>query len=196
MDKTSPELWNEYKHLMACLYFEAFHCSVTCKSWLTCEIQTVFNAENIIFSKRCALERCRLFVPAAPRRSSQRIRPGCRAAARGGSSHGPERLRWMATASCGSVLGSGEVNISGSRKRICTHAKGFWNICRYWLMMMLFQMHVAELLVSHGASLNAKTFLDETPIGTCAPQQSDQLHVVGGSWENTFFRVVRVKRWS
>lgn len=26
-------------------------------------------------------------------------------------------------------------------------------------------MHVAELLVSHGASLNAKTFLEETPIG-------------------------------
>lgn len=26
-------------------------------------------------------------------------------------------------------------------------------------------MHVAELLVSHGASLNAKTFVEETPIG-------------------------------
>lgn len=26
-------------------------------------------------------------------------------------------------------------------------------------------MHVAELLASHGASLNAKTFLEETPIG-------------------------------
>lgn len=33
------------------------------------------------------------------------------------------------------------------------------------LLLLLFQMHVAELLVSHGASLNAKTFLDETPIG-------------------------------
>ena len=32
-----------------------------------------------------------------------------------------------------------------------------------------FQMHVAELLVSHGASLNAKTSLDETPIGTSPP---------------------------
>ena len=30
-------------------------------------------------------------------------------------------------------------------------------------------MHVAELLVSHGASLNAKTSLEETPIGTSPP---------------------------
>lgn len=47
-------------------------------------------------------------------------------------------------------------------------------------MMLLFQMHVAELLVSHGASLNAKTFLEETPIGTFTPQQSDQLNLAGG----------------
>lgn len=33
-------------------------------------------------------------------------------------------------------------------------------------------MHVAELLVSHGASLNAKTFLEETPIGIFTPQHS------------------------
>lgn len=35
----------------------------------------------------------------------------------------------------------------------------------FCLPLLSFQMHVAELLVSHGASLNAKTFLDETPIG-------------------------------
>lgn len=35
-------------------------------------------------------------------------------------------------------------------------------------------MHVAELLVSHGASLNAKTFLDETPIGIFTPRHSYQ----------------------
>lgn len=33
-------------------------------------------------------------------------------------------------------------------------------------------MHVAELLVSHGASLNAKTFLEETPIGIFTPKHS------------------------
>lgn len=33
------------------------------------------------------------------------------------------------------------------------------------LLPLWFQMHVAEMLVSHGASLNAKTFLEETPIG-------------------------------
>lgn len=33
------------------------------------------------------------------------------------------------------------------------------------LLALWFQMHVAEMLVSHGASLNAKTFLEETPIG-------------------------------
>lgn len=31
------------------------------------------------------------------------------------------------------------------------------------------QMQVAELLVSHGASLNARTYLDETPIGKLLP---------------------------
>lgn len=35
-------------------------------------------------------------------------------------------------------------------------------------------MHVAEVLVSHGASLNAKTFLEETPIGIITPQHSYQ----------------------
>lgn len=35
-------------------------------------------------------------------------------------------------------------------------------------------MHVAELLASHGASLNVKTFLEETPIGILTPQHSYQ----------------------
>lgn len=99
----------QYKHLMPSLYFEAFNRYFPVNSKLCC----------------CALETCRLFVPAAPHRSSQRICPGCRAAARGGGSHGPERFGWMAAASCCSVLGSGEVNLAGSRKWICTHAKGF-----------------------------------------------------------------------
>lgn len=42
---------------------------------------------------------------------------------------------------------------------------GSKNILIILLLLLLFQMHVAELLVSHGASLNAKTFLEETPIG-------------------------------
>lgn len=42
---------------------------------------------------------------------------------------------------------------------------GSVNIPVILLLWLLFQMHVAELLVSHGASLNAKTFLEETPIG-------------------------------
>ncbi|XP_072237915.1 protein phosphatase 1 regulatory inhibitor subunit 16B isoform X2 [Leuresthes tenuis] len=33
------------------------------------------------------------------------------------------------------------------------------------------QMQVAELLVSHGANLNAKTFLDETPIDLCEDEE-------------------------
>ncbi|MEQ2226405.1 hypothetical protein ILYODFUR_027139, partial [Ilyodon furcidens] len=33
------------------------------------------------------------------------------------------------------------------------------------------QMHVAELLVSHGASLNVKTFLEETPIDLCEDEE-------------------------
>ncbi|MEQ2274328.1 hypothetical protein XENORESO_018546 [Xenotaenia resolanae] len=32
-------------------------------------------------------------------------------------------------------------------------------------------MHVAELLVSHGASLNVKTFLEETPIDLCEDEE-------------------------
>lgn len=40
------------------------------------------------------------------------------------------------------------------------------------LLLLWFQMHVAELLVSHGASLNAKTFLEETPIGIFTPKHS------------------------
>lgn len=40
-------------------------------------------------------------------------------------------------------------------------------------------MHVAELLVSHGASLNAKTFLEETPIGIFTPQHS-LINIPGG----------------
>lgn len=39
------------------------------------------------------------------------------------------------------------------------------NIFVISLLPLWFQMHVAEMLVSHGASLNAKTFLEETPIG-------------------------------
>lgn len=39
------------------------------------------------------------------------------------------------------------------------------NIFLISLLPLWFQMHVAEMLVSHGASLNAKTFLEETPIG-------------------------------
>lgn len=38
-------------------------------------------------------------------------------------------------------------------------------------------MDVAELLVSHGASLNAKTFLEETPIGRLtAPRLQELIH--------------------
>ncbi|MED6288019.1 hypothetical protein CHARACLAT_022266 [Characodon lateralis] len=33
------------------------------------------------------------------------------------------------------------------------------------------QMHVAELLVSHGANLNVKTFLEETPIDLCEDEE-------------------------
>lgn len=39
------------------------------------------------------------------------------------------------------------------------------NIFVISLLPLWFQMHVAEMLVSHGASLNAKTSLEETPIG-------------------------------
>ena len=39
-------------------------------------------------------------------------------------------------------------------------------------------MQVAEVLVSHGASLNARTFLDETPIGKLLPSY-DSLYVSG-----------------
>lgn len=37
-------------------------------------------------------------------------------------------------------------------------------------------MDVAELLVSHGASLNAKTFLEETPIGRSMPSAATYIH--------------------
>lgn len=37
-------------------------------------------------------------------------------------------------------------------------------------------MDVAELLVSHGASLNAKTFLEETPIGRSTPSAATYIH--------------------
>lgn len=119
-------------------------------------------------------------APAAPHCSSKRLRPGYRAAARGGSSHGPERFRWMAASSCCGMLGSGKVNKTGNRKTDkCAHTKGFWNHSRN-LLLLLFQMHVAELLVSHGASLNAKTFLEETPIGKFTPQHSLSIHLLGG----------------
>lgn len=69
----------------------------------------------------------------------------------------------MAGAPRGGVLGSGTEIETGSRKQI----RAPENILVISLPppLLLFQMHVAELLVSHGASLNAKTFLEETPIG-------------------------------
>lgn len=66
----------------------------------------------------------------------------------------------MAGAPRRGVLGSGTGIKTVSRKH-----RGSENIVVILLLPLLFQMHVAELLVSHGASLNAKTFLEETPIG-------------------------------
>lgn len=108
---------------------------------------------------------CSSSALAAPHHSSKWLRAGCRAAAGGGGSHGSERLGWMAASSRCSVLGSGKVNIAGNR---WAHTQRFLKplTCNF---LLLFQMHVAELLVSHGASLNAKTFLDETPIGIFTP---------------------------
>lgn len=124
-----------------------------------------------MYSKPCSLTNLLLVPPlsSAPHRSSQWIRAGCRAAAGGGGSHGPQRLGWMAAPPCCSVLGSGkETGNTGN-----TH-KCFWQQSCDLLLLMLLQMHVAELLVSHGAGLNAKTFLEETPIGIFTPQRSYQ----------------------
>lgn len=99
-------------------------------------------------------------VISAPHHSGKWVHPGYRAAAGGGRSHGPERFRWMAAPSCCSMLGSGTENKTGNRKQIRVSE----NI-HIISLRLSFQMHVAELLVSHGASLNAKTFLEETPIG-------------------------------
>ena len=46
-------------------------------------------------------------------------------------------------------------------------------------------MHMAELLVSHGASLNAKTFLEETPIGIFTPQHSYKYKAPNGGVKKT-----------
>lgn len=67
----------------------------------------------------------------------------------------------MAGAPRRGLLGSGTGIHTGSRNTD-TASENILVISR---PLLLFQMHVAELLVSHGASLNAKTFLDETPIG-------------------------------
>lgn len=56
---------------------------------------------------------------------------------------------------------------------------GSQNILVIFLLRLLFQMHVAELLVSHGASLNGKTFLEETPIGVLITDFSIDLTGVG-----------------
>lgn len=69
----------------------------------------------------------------------------------------------MAASSCCGVLGSGKVDTTGNMKDKHAH-RGFC-LGQSKLLLILFQMHVAELLASHGASLNAKTFLEETPIG-------------------------------
>jgi len=61
------------------------------------------------------------FFCTASHRSSKWLRAGCRAAAGGGGSHGPERLRWMAATPCSSVLGSGKVNTTGNMKQISAH---------------------------------------------------------------------------
>lgn len=120
----------------------------------------------------CTGKHCSPSVLAAPHRSSKWLRAGCRAAAGGGSSHGPERFRWMAASSCCGVLGSGKVNITGNRKEISAHSQKVSETINIICCCCCFKMHVAELLVSHGASLNAKTFLEETPIGTFTPQHS------------------------
>lgn len=115
-------------------------------------------------------------IVSAPHCSSQRLRPGHRAAAGGRSSHGPERFRRMAGAPRRGVLGSGTGIKRGCRKRM-----GSEDILVILLLPLLFQMHVAELLVSHGASLNAKTFLEETPIGVLITDLSIELTGVRNS---------------
>lgn len=67
----------------------------------------------------------------------------------------------MAASSRGSVLGSGKANTTRGIKKISVNSTPQCHS----LLRSLFQMHVAELLVSHGANLNAKTFLEETPMG-------------------------------
>lgn len=138
------------------------------------------NLMQILYANHCSSS-----VPAAPHRSSEWLRAGCRAAAGRGGTHGPERFRWMAASSCCSLLGSGKVNnLTGSRKLIMAHGPKVSDAvfiigCCCRRLLFLFQMHVAELLVSHGASLNAKTFLEETPIGRFIPQHS-RINTPGG----------------
>ena len=156
-----------------------------------CEIHKGVYAQRMIYSKSSALEKsihCSSSALAAPHRGCEWLRAGCRAAAGGGSSHGPERFRWMAASSCCSVLGSGKVDITGSRKQIRQREQRVFFFFLFKPLMsfttdvvVVFQMHVAELLVSHGASLNAKTFLEETPIGIFTPQHS-LINTPGGRW--------------
>lgn len=119
---------SECNYLMSYTYFRLWvaHYSYASILWPQCGIHTGFYAQRMIYSKSSAQEKsihCSSSALAASHRRCEWLRAGCRAAAGGGSSHGPERFRWMAASSCCSVLGSGKVDITGSRKRIRQHAQ-------------------------------------------------------------------------
>lgn len=128
-DETPRESRNsDCNYLMFYTYFRpsVAHYSYASILWPRCGIHTGFYAQRMIYSKSSALEKsihCSSSALAASHRGCEWLRAGCRAAAGGGSSHGPERFRWMAASSCRSVLGSGKVDITGSRKQIRQHAQ-------------------------------------------------------------------------
>lgn len=102
---------------------ERFHCCVF-----------TFNNELIFFVMYTILKLVKkvivvFFVVSAPHRSSQRLRPGHRAAAGERCSHGPARFRRMAGAARRGVLGSGTDAETGSRKLIRVLKTFLWFCC-------------------------------------------------------------------